>query len=121
MSPSMRERLIDRLQVALPLVQRLQVTAQKNHADAATATAALVELIEILREPMPLYDHPGERTVRDLGLAITRRGLTISECAHLTSIPEPRLRHLIGGTEPTTDERTALLAALPEWQPTREG
>jgi hypothetical protein len=116
-SPSMRERLIDRLTVALPLLQRSTVTAAQTCNDTATALTALTEMVAILRESVPAFDHPADRTVGALSLALTRAGLTMAEAAHLSGMPAARLGALVLGGVITGEERVRLSRVLPEWRP----
>jgi hypothetical protein len=114
---SFRERVADRLQVAAPLVSRLAVTVRQQSADVAALSAALGELMDLLAERPAPYDHPGDRVVADLGVAMMRHGLTVAEVSHLTSIGQERLHRILSGAEPSDEERRRLMGVLPEWRP----
>jgi hypothetical protein len=107
------QSLIDSLQAAIPRVQLIVQSSQRQHEDAAAVLDALATAVQVLRPPTP---HAAERQVTSLQRAIVRSGKTVSETAFLAGIPEPRLRHLTAGAKPTDTERTALLRALPDWQ-----
>jgi hypothetical protein len=108
------QQLVDQLQVALPRLQLILQSTERQHADAAAALDAVATAITLLRRPSP--EHPGERHVASLQAAIVRSGRTFAETGFLAGIPEERLRTLAGGEKPTPDEVKALLRTLPDWR-----
>ena len=76
---------------------------------------------EIIKNGPPPEIHYGERRVRALDVAILRAGLAVPEVAHLSAIPEHRVRAIISGDEASPSERATLMRVLPDWNGSDEG
>jgi len=108
-----QQTLVDKLQIVIPLLQRVTVTLRQQSLDVASALAAAEAIATGIRPPLPPVSR--DRT-SSLELAIVRSGRTTEAIAHLTGIPIGRLTAIIGGAEPANFEEAALRHVLPDWK-----
>lgn len=107
------QQLVDAFTTAIPRLQLILQSAQRQHDDAAAVLDALAHASTLLRPPT----HPnGGRTVQNLEIAIVRSGRTVQEIAFLTAISEARIKSIAAGDAATAEEAKLLTTALPDWK-----
>jgi hypothetical protein len=119
MTPAaLREALRARLAAALPVVNRLRVTAHQQEMDATAVQTAIVEAIDALDGATDPARPTTGRTVPDLDVALVRAGRTWAELGFLTSLRESRLKAIAAGDPATAAERRLIERFVPDWRPT---
>jgi hypothetical protein len=112
-----RQELADHLQAALVLLARVRVTTEQQANDIAAVLTTLERAALVLKTWRPPSFDGVPRHTANLELAILRTGRSLSDMAFLSGVSESRLRQLVSGTVPTTEERAALSRVIPDWVP----
>lgn len=107
------QRIVDKLQVIVPTLQRTRVTLKQQLTDVDAALAAAEAIVAIVRPAAPV--RRGERSA-SLELAAIRSGHTLAGVARLSGMAPSRIAEIIAGAGPTVDERAALTRVLPDWR-----